>query len=333
MPARPPTVECMRRRSLLATTLVLALGCDKARELAGDSKGAQASETPAADRLDLSTRPDILFKIYGERDDPRMIPIGVMRGGSLEAISLGASGWKQFDSKYDKAGTRYSVYENGRSIGGAKVRRGMWDAGHEALYSLPSCQLLTPQAAVTLEAGVAPSYTVSLFASTKTLRNAPVATMSRAGAARIAKPIAAAVARAAGIGEGELNGLDMHAWAIATGVSDEPTIVATLVDPRSDEQSSAGERTLHILLIADKPSGASEYRTTFSHTLNGDASSGEFRRYIDHLDVAGDGVTEIVLEGWKYGGDTFLTFLRYKNGAWAELYRSRSSWCLDDGAD
>lgn len=322
----------MRRWGLLATTLILALGCDKARELAGASKGAQAAETPVADRLDLSSHPEILFKIYGERDDPRMIPVGVMRGGSLESISLGASGWKQFDSMYDKAGTRYAVYENGRSIGEARVRQGMWEPGQEPLYTLPSCQLLTPQAAVKLEGGVAPSYTVSLFASTRTLRNAPVTTMTTAEASRIAKGLAVAVARSANIAESELNTLDMHAWAIATGVSDAPTIVATFVDRRSDEQSSAGERTSHILLIADKPSGGSEYHTTFTHTLNGDASTGEFRRYVDHLDVAGDAVTEIVLEGWKYGGDTFLMFLQYKNGAWTEIYRSRSSWCLDEGA-
>jgi hypothetical protein len=322
----------MRRRSLLATTLILALGCDKARELAGESKGAQAAEPPAADRLDLSTHPEILFKIYGERDDPRMIPVGVMRGGSLESIMLGASGWRQFDAMYDKVGTSYAVYENGRTIGSAKVRQGMWEAGHEPLYTLPSCQLLTPQAAVTLAGGVAPGYTVSLFASTRALRNAPASTMSSAEAMRVAKGLAANVARTAGISESELNALDMHASAIASGVSDAPTIVATFVDRRSDEQSSAGERTSHIMLIADKAPGASEYRTTYSHVLNGDAASGEFRRYVDHLDVAGDGVTEIVLEGWKYGGDTFLSFLQYKSGAWTEIYRSRSSWCLDDGA-
>ena len=322
----------MRRPSLLATTLILALGCDKARELAGESKGAQAAETPSGDRLDLSSHPSILFKIYGERDDPRMIPVGVMRGGAIETISLGASGWKQFDAMYDKIGTRYTVYGNGRVVGSAKVRQGMWDAGREPLYTLPSCELLTPQAAVTLDGGIGPSYTVSLFASSKTLRSAPAATMSQAEATRVAKNLAIEVARAAGITETELNGLDVRASAIATGVSDSPTIVATFVDHRSDEQSSAGERTSHIMLIADKPSGASSYQTTFTHTLNGDASSGEFRRYVDHLDVAGDGVTEIVLEGWKYGGDTFLMFLQYKNGAWTELYRARSSWCLDAGA-
>jgi hypothetical protein len=319
----------MRRRSLLASTLILALGCDKARELAGNSKGAQAAETPSADRLDLSTRPDILFKVYGERDDPRMIPVGVMRGGSIETISLGALGWKQFDALYDKPGTSYSVYENGHAIGNAKVRQGMWEAGREPLYTLPSCNLLTPQAAVTLDQRASGTYTVSFFASSKTLRSAPIATMSSAEATIIAKSLAVGVAKAAGISEGELAGLDMHASAISTGVSDSPTIVATFVDHRSDDQSAAGERTSHIMLIADRPAGSKEYHTTFTHTLNGDASSGEFRRYVDHLDVAGDGITEIVLEGWKYGGDTFLMFLQYRNSAWSELFRARSSWCLD----
>jgi hypothetical protein len=322
----------MRRRSLLAITVILALGCDKARELAGESKGAQAAETPVADRLDLSSHPGILFKIYGERDDPRMIPVGVMRGGAIETISLGAAGWKQFDALYNKIGTRYTVYGTGRAIGAAKIRQGMWDAGGDPLYTLPSCELLTPQAAVTLEGGIGPSYTVSLFASSKALRSAPAATMSQAEASRIAKNLALEVASSAGISEAELSRLDMNASAIATGVGDSPTIIATFVDHRSDEQSSAGERTSHIMLIADRPPGASAYRTSFTHTLNGDASGGEFRRYVDHLDVAGDGVTEIVLEGWKYGGDTFLMFMQYKNGAWTELYRARSSWCLDAGA-
>ena len=52
----------------------------------------------------------------------------------------------------------------------------------------------------------------------------------------------------------------------------------------------------------------------------------------DDVDVAGDGTAELVLEGWKFGGDTFLLFLQYTNGAWTELFRGRSNWCLDEGA-
>ena len=46
--------------------------------------------------------------------------------------------------------------------------------------------------------------------------------------------------------------------------------------------------------------------------------------------MTGDGVDEILLEGWQFGGDTFLTVLGWKNGKWGEVYRARSNWCLDD---
>ena len=39
---------------------------------------------------------------------------------------------------------------------------------------------------------------------------------------------------------------------------------------------------------------------------------------------------EILLEGWQFGGDTFLTVLGWKNGKWGEVYRARSNWCLDE---
>ena len=42
----------------------------------------------------------------------------------------------------------------------------------------------------------------------------------------------------------------------------------------------------------------------------------------------GDGVDEIVLEGWQFAGETFVSVLGYANGEWSEVFRGRSSWCL-----
>jgi hypothetical protein len=60
-----------------------------------------------------------------------------------------------------------------------------------------------------------------------------------------------------------------------------------------------------------------------------DDSLPEFRRYIDHADITGDGVDELLLEGWENGGDSFLLFLRYTNGRWREMARGETSWCGD----
>ena len=320
----------MRRRCLLATTLILGVGCDKARELVpGGGAKAQAAEVPAAARLDLSTRPPILFQIYGERDDPRMIPVGVMRNGTIEPIVLASSGWREFDGIYGRAGTQYTVYDGGRAIGKATVRQGMWENGREQLYTLPACELLIPQAAMTLGGGIGSSYTVALFASSKPLRDAARSSMSAAEAEVIARAIGSKLAAQAGIGAGEFAALDVRANALMTGLSGNPTVTATFMDKRADEQSAAGEQTLHMFVIADRPTGASGYQVTFSHVGRGEASDVEFRRLVDQIDVDGDGVTELALEGWKFGGDTFLMFLQYRSGAWSETFRSRPSWCLD----
>lgn len=322
----------MGRRRLLATTLILALGCDKARQLTGGTASAQTPDAPAVAHLDLTSRPDMLFQVYGERDDPRMIPVGVLRNGRIEQIELGASGWKQFDDLYGKVGAQYPVYQGGQTVGHVTVRQGMWQEGKDPLYTLPSCKLMVPQSAVTLDGVGKAGYTVSLFASTRQLHEPPVTPMAQSEVDRIGHQVAERVAAGVGIDRGVLDSLDFHAVAASTGVSKWPTIVITLIDRRADEQSSAHEHTSHLLIVADRGEGAADYSPTFKHVVDGDASTGDFRRFIDAIDVAGDGTAELVLEGWKFGGDTFLLFLQYTNGSWTELFRGRTSWCLDDGS-
>lgn len=327
----------MRRGRLLATTLILALGCDKARQLAGGSAAAQTSspdqqQGPPVARLDLSSHPDILFQVYGERDDPRMIPIGVLRNGTIEQIELGESGWKQFDAMYGKPGAQYTVYDDGRAVGHATVRQGMWAEGKDPLYTLPNCTLMIPQAAMTLAAQARAGYTVALFASTRPLHDAQVTSMAQGEVDRIGREVATRVARGAGISEAALGAVELRAVAVATGVSSSPTIVASLLDPHADEQSSSHDHTVHVFVVADRVGAGGEYKPTYTHVVDGDAATSDFQRFVDHLDVAGDGTTELAIESWRFGGDTFLEFLQYKNGAWSELYRGRSNWCLDTPA-
>jgi hypothetical protein len=47
------------------------------------------------------------------------------------------------------------------------------------------------------------------------------------------------------------------------------------------------------------------------------------------VDLTGDGVDEIVLEGWRNGGDSFLVVMKYGNGKWHEIARGVNSWCAD----
>ena len=323
----------MPRRALLASILILATACDKAKELAigTAAEGAPTSSDPvAAQPLDLSQKPNILFQLFGEKDDPRMIPVAAIQNGTLKLIGLTTAGWRQFDAMYDRSGNSYFVFHDGHQVGTARVKQGMWEKPDQPLYTLPNCQLLTPLAAVSLEGGIDPGYTVELLASSAQL-SAPLRgkPLPAAETERIARDVAYPVAQAAGISKAALDSLDFRGVSVSTGATGAPTVIATFIDPHVDDQSGGdASHTAHVFVIADRDASGA-YHATFSHAQNGALGKADFRRYMDHLDINGDGVDEIFLAGWQYGGDTFLSVLGYQNGKWSEVFHGRSSWCLD----
>ena len=317
------TARCAALALLIATASAAA--CDKG--VGGGSGGSAESAEPAGPRLDLSSKPDILFQVFGERDDPRMIPVAAIRNGALQRIELDADGWKMFDGMYMRSPATIALYQDGRKIGDARVRQGMWEKESEPLYSLPSCRLLTPLAALTLGDGMKAGYTVEYLASTATLGRKPSGTTMPADVAtRAAREVAYGVGDRGGITQSTLDSLDFRAVAIHTGASAEPTLVASFIDPGASEGTSEGVAR-HVLAIADR--SGDRYAATFTHSVNGPASNATYRRYVDHLDVTGDGVDEIVLEGWQTGGDTYLMVLGFRGGRWEEVFRGRSSWCVE----
>ena len=257
-----------------------------------------------------------------------MIPIAAVEGGTLKAIALGAAGWRTFDSVYTRAGAAYTVYRDGRAAGTVTVRQGMWEKPEAPIYSLPRCQLLVPLAAVMVTGVDNSGYTVEFLASSSTFaarqQGKP---MARDAAIASGKTVAYAVGKTAGLERARLDSLDFYGVAIQTGATSEPTLIASFIDPGAGDETSGESRSAHVFVIADQKGGA--YEATFTQSVNGATASAAFRRYLDHLDINGDGVDEIIVEGWQYGGDTQLIALAYRDGRWAEIFRGPPSWCLD----
>lgn len=320
------------RLALLATILMVASGCDKAKEFVRAGQAASPPVVSPGEELDLAAHPEIIFQVFGESNDPRMIPIAAVTGGRLRPIVLSPDGWRQFDAMYLRRGKEYSVFQDGRAVGSVNVRQGMWERDGQPLYTLPGCHTLTPLAAVQVrDAHVRTDFTVELLASTTTLGQSRAGPPLPAGeVARTAKSLAAEIAQNVGIRPRLLDSLDFHATAFMSGVSKSPTIVAAFIDPGAENATSATAQTAHILLIADLDSTGA-YRTTFAHRVNGPLATAAFRRFLDHLDLTGDGTDEIILEGWPFGGETFLQVLSWDGGKgkWVEAYRTRANWCLD----
>ncbi|HEX6057827.1 MAG TPA: hypothetical protein VFZ11_02325 [Gemmatimonadaceae bacterium] len=319
----------MTRALLIATILMVASGCDKARELAGGGTRAQAAE-PSAPRTNLAARPDVLYQVFGEREDPRMIPLAIVENGALRRINLDAEGWRRFDALYQKSGTSYPIYRDGQPAGTLTIRQGMWERPSAPVYSLPNCELLTPLSAVSLKATGRLGYTVEFLASTARIR--ALATGSRLDRGRVeqlGRDVGRQVAGKAGIDPSELDSLDFSAVAVTTGATQEPTIVATFIDPRASERAGTDERIIGVFAIADAAADG-EYRPSFTHVIDGPAVSAQTRRFVDHLDVNSDGVSEIVLESSGDPEGAHLLVLGHQGGRWKETFRSSPSWCLDE---
>lgn len=321
-------VRVVRQLARIATVVLVASACSKAH--ASGRAGAASKGAPSGPQLNLHSHPDLLFEVFGDATDPRMIPIAAIEHGQLQQIVLDDAGWHELDAQYLRSSKSYALFEDGRSSGKVDVRRGMWERD-DPLYSLPGCQLLTPMAAVRTEGtGPKPTFTVEYLASTAALGHArQVKPMASADVERIARAMGLQVAKTVGITQATLDSLDFRAVAFPSGNGPWPTIIAAFIDPAAENPASTQETTTHLIVIADRDSAAADYHPTYTHRVQGPLASSSFRRYFDHLDVNGDGVDEIFLEGWQFGGDTFLTVMSWKDGKWEETYRTRTKWCLD----
>ena len=318
----------IERVATLVTIVTVVTGCDKAKGFIGGDRPAPPEVAPS-EALNLAARPDILFQIFGEKEDPRMIPIAAIENGELKTITLSSTGWRQFDAMYLRRGKSYTLYEDGRARGTVTVRQGMWERPDAPLYTLPGCEALTPLASVTVSGLAKSSYTVEALASSvERSRARGSSSLSDADLRRTGRQVALEAGARETVDAKTLDALDYRAVAINTGTTDAPTIVASFLDPTASDAGSASSNTVHLFVIADRD--ADGYTPTMSHVINGPLSSAVYRRFFDHLDLTGDGIDEIIAEEWRIGQETSLLVLAWAGTKWREIFRGRSSWCLDE---
>lgn len=302
--------------------LVPMLACDNSKS---EQAAADAIAPVGAPALDLSSRPQLLFQVFGEREDPRLLPLAAIVNGVIKPIGLTLRGWKQLDSIYFAAGEKYSIYRDDIEFGDVVV------SADRPRVPLPGCKSLKPIAAAKLTFKEPRSdQTVEFIAST-----APLATHApfkgtlptEAELGKLGRAFGHEIGKKAAMDDAELDSLDFHARMIVTGATSEPTMLVSFIDPGAGDLGPGTGHTSHLFALGDKAGTA--YEPTYRHAVSGDAKAVEFQRIVDHLDVNGDGIDEIILEAWRYGAENDLVVLSFKVGQWHETLRVRASWCLD----
>lgn len=307
-------------RTVAIVSLLSAVACEKAKPVKDPALTIVPVGTPA---LDLATKPQILFEIFGERESAHMMPIAAVVNGAIRPIGLTLSGWKQLDQQFMAPGTTYPFYAEGGNPGELTVDR-------DTSYVLPGCTSVKPMSQVQLsfkEPRTDP--TVEFLASSGAVappRPAPAKTMSADDIAKLARTIGHEAGKRAHLTAAQMDSVDFNARMIQTGASAAPTLVISFLDPNAGV-AKTGAWTGHLFALAD--SGANGYEATYVHAVQGNAKTIEFQRLVNHVDFSGDGADEIIVEAWKYASDNDLVVLSFKDGKWKEQLRAKQTWCLD----
>ena len=298
--------------AVAASMLILATGCNKrASDDSADMK-----------QTSLAGKPRTLLFLFGDKSDPRVLPLAMLANGQIKPIVLDSSGWRNFDHLYFAAGAHLPLYQGGKQIGDALVRRGMWE-GKDALYKLPNCRSLRPLAAATLDSVAVSAVMVELLATSDALPVAPPRPAPVPADLDSARALAIRVAQHEGLTSTARGELDEVLNSFSTGATTHPTVTGSYIE----RGSGVTGKPRHVFVIGDLVDSTKGYVQTFVHVPQD--STREYRRLIDHVDLTGDGTDEIILEGWRSGADSFLIILQYTDGHWREIARSATSWCDD----
>lgn len=305
---------------LIASILALLSACDKAEE-------QPAPETPRAPLTAVAPTSTILFQVYGGKEDPRVIPIAIADGGHLAPLSLDAAGWGRLDSIFFAKGRKLPIYRNGLESGNVAIVRGMWsDEG--ALYTLPSCRELVPQAQGKLEAkGFVEASVEYLASSTPLTQPKEQRSVPRESAAQ-GRTLANTVAAAKEVGDEEIAGLDFISRWLPTGAGPSGrTLFASYIDPNAGDAGPGAGHTVMLMALAEDSAGT--LAPSYQHVSSGNAREVQMQRLVNHADLDGDGIDEILIEEWKYAATPEVAVLKYTQGKWRAVFRVSSDWCLD----
>ncbi|MEX2180926.1 MAG: hypothetical protein WD771_02710 [Gemmatimonadaceae bacterium] len=308
----------MRRIAGLAVLVAVTAGCDR-------KPAADASAERVLTELAGAT---VLFQVFGPRETPRIAPVAVVRGETVERLALDGPGWREFDETIFAPGNRLPVYLGGAEVGTVEVTRGMWTADSAPVYTVVGCRQLVPHAIGRMEAQVVLEESIELLGTSAALVQKADPRPLPGNPETQGRTLAGAVAAAAGIGPEDLSALDFHARWLRTGYGESGrTLLASYIDPNAGDLGPGAGNTAVVLVMADDSAGV--LQTSYQHALSGESRTVEFQRLLNYADLTGDGVAELIIEAWRYGGIPSLAILSRKPGGWSETFRVSLDWCAD----
>lgn len=273
---------------------ILTTACDRGdRKAAGDlSVLRAASGTGAVDpqwRADSTLivgAPGVLFRVV--RTPARTQAVPVLRlGPGYAAIALSPRGWRAFDVAYLYEGRPLTPLRGGTPLPAVRSRRGMWEGS--PLDSLRGCNQLLPGGDVSAPEGT------ELMVGGRAPRYVAEAELPPGMTDDALRRLTTLVAPSVGIGMAALRRFDRTLHVVPNGNDGKASLLAIYRDPApvTDTVDVMAQPTRFMAVLMEP--GRYGPRATWQYATPGIPGTSPPLEYLGHLDMDGDGGTELVL--------------------------------------
>lgn len=286
---------------LAGLSVVTLTSCDAIKE----RFRAQPDLKWQQDSTIIAGQPTLLFRIIPNSDTAAWaVPIATIGAQGFHQLDLGRRGRRLLDLEYMHSGSPLIGVHQGRQTPGVSLIRGMWEP--------------TPlDTSLNCTAAFARLTNRNIHLATNK-PPAPLTYSGQLGAAELQaelNKIPLLIAPTVGIATSMLQRYERTVHQVESGSGPSPSIVVVYNDPEvvADSVPEMGERPRHFVVILDK--GTFGYRPSFTFKSVGKERSPRLR-FLDYMDVTGDGMAEII---FGYQWPQLVQILKFEAEAWRRL--------------
>jgi hypothetical protein len=271
----------------------------------------------------LANKPGVVFRLVPFNDSlVRVVPVASIGAQGARNIRMGNRGWRAFDLTYLQSDAPLHAVRRGRTTEGIARHRGYWEPS-------PLDSLLTGCAAMfpTGFARLSDSQ-LQLASSVPTTPLKYPQELSEGELQKAIDLVPLLIAPTAGISTSQLQRYERRVFQVPSGSGPNPSIVLEFDDPEvpPDSVQPMGERPRHLIVVLDK--GVYGYKPSWTYKSLGNRKDKVRLRFLDYVDVNGDGLAELFFGARIATAPRFTMMLKFETDVWRESYTFPGGECM-----
>jgi hypothetical protein len=282
---------------------------------------AHPNARPSARAQRVSPNQFVLFSVKKYEHGTQVEPVVIVRrgafvkppvteadapGGDFDALS------KKFAADYLKAGRRLKIISGGGDAGTATVTK----------YIEPGCVGMYAEVSTETAAKLGGQVQALATDANEIGKQAPSRRAPTEAERAAALELARAAFTRAGVGPAALRKMEVvNLTAVDLDRDGKSELVGGFRVDRSTERA-ADANTLFVIF---EPSGQG-FRPALTWSHRGGEADYQERRLVDYVDLDGDGVAEVIVEGTYYESNDYFVYKKQRGG-WRSVYQGGGGGC------